>query len=62
MNSQREFYLQQYRDNDTGRYRWAVLQVPSNVWYFPKHYGKLAAIRLLNRLLMSTLCGDSNGR
>lgn len=39
-----------YRDSDTGRYRWGVLQSPSNVWYFPENYGKAAAVALANKM------------
>lgn len=37
---------QQYRDQDTGRTRWAVLHASSGCWYFPARYGKAAAERL----------------
>lgn len=39
-----------YRDQDTGRNRWAVLDKTSGAWYFPKAYGKMAAIALARRL------------
>ena len=44
------FEAGQYRDPNTGRYRWAVLQSPSNVWHFPDNYGKSAAISLTSKL------------
>lgn len=37
---------QQYRDNDTGRTRWAVLHSGTGCWYFPERYGKRAAEKL----------------
>ncbi len=37
---------QQYRDPDTGRTRWAVLHFATRAWYFPKRYGRKAAMRL----------------
>lgn len=39
-----------YRDYETGRYRWAVLDRQTSVWYFPEEYGKRAAERLCSRL------------
>lgn len=39
----------QYRDNESGRYRWAVLG-PCNAWYFPTRYGMRAASALARRL------------
>ena len=39
----------QYRDNESGRYRWAVLG-PCNVWYFPTRYGMRAASALARRM------------
>lgn len=38
-----------YLDQDTGRQRWAVVG-PTDVWYFPKHYGRKAARALCRRL------------
>ncbi len=38
--------VQQYRDPETGRTRWAVLHGPTAVWYFPERYGRRAAERL----------------
>ena len=38
-----------YFDNSTGRSRWAVVG-PTDVWYFPKNYGKRAAKALCLRL------------
>lgn len=43
------FSVGQYFDQDTQRRRWAVLG-PSNVWYFPKRYGKAAAVAYCHRL------------
>ncbi len=37
---------QQYRDPETGRTRWAVLHFATRAWYFPKRYGRKAAMRL----------------
>lgn len=37
-----------YRDQDTGRQRWAV--VGGSVWYFPTTYGRRAARALCRRL------------
>jgi len=34
-----------YRDQDTGRERWAVLG-PTGCWYFAKRYGFANAVRL----------------
>jgi hypothetical protein len=39
-----------YRDPDTGRERWAVLETSTRVWYFPENYGMRAAVALCNRL------------
>lgn len=44
------YSVQLYRDNDTGRERWAVLGSVMCVWYFPSQYGKKAATALANRL------------
>jgi hypothetical protein len=41
--------IQIYRDNSTGRQRWAVLG-PTDCWYFPKRYGKAAARAFCKRL------------
>jgi hypothetical protein len=38
-----------YRDQDTGRQRWAVVG-PADAWYFPRSYGKRAAQTLCRRL------------
>ncbi len=38
-----------YRDQDTGRQRWAVCG-PTDTWYFPARYGKAAARALCRRL------------
>jgi hypothetical protein len=43
------FAVQIYRDTSTGRERWAVLG-PSDVFYFPRRYGKAAARALCRRL------------
>ena len=46
------YTAEQYRDNDTGRTRWAVLDRSARVWYFPARYGRAAAQRMaaiLNR-------------
>ena len=43
------FSVQQYRDPDTGKYRWAVLAA-NGCFYFPKGYGKSAAESLAKRL------------
>lgn len=39
-----------YRDSETGRTRWAVLELSIRVWYFPKHYGMRAAVAMARRL------------
>lgn len=44
------FRAGRYLDPDTGRFRWAVLDPTSCVWYFPKRYGKTEAQRLAARL------------
>lgn len=44
------YRAEQYRDTETGRYRWAALAVNSGAWYFPAKYGKGAALRLAARL------------
>jgi len=43
------YVTQIYRDQDTGRSRWAVLG-PRAAWYFPRRYGKAAAHALCRRL------------
>jgi len=43
-----------YRNHDTNRERWAVLQSPSKVWYFPKRYGYIEAKRLCKILNKET--------
>lgn len=44
------FSILKYRDPDSGRYRWAILQYGPMVWYFPKRYGYAAARAMLNRM------------
>jgi hypothetical protein len=39
----------EYR-GESGRFRWAVFDIMTHVWYFPTHYGKKAAERLAKRL------------
>jgi|LSQX01.2.fsa_nt_gb hypothetical protein len=39
-----------YRDDETGRSRFAVFEGKTGVWYFPAQYGKRAAYRLLEKL------------
>lgn len=39
----------QYKDPDTGRTRWAMLDTLSRCWYIPDRYGKRAAERLAAR-------------
>jgi hypothetical protein len=43
-----------YRDAETGRQRWAVLELSTRTWYFPKHYGMRAASALCNRMNRGT--------
>lgn len=50
------FSLLQYRDPETGRYRWAVYQYGPAVWYFPTRYGIRAARALLARLKRVQAC------
>ena len=40
----------QHREHNTGRYRWGVQDTKTNVWYFSRQYGKLAADKLANKL------------
>lgn len=49
MNHSTGFMTGIYRDQNTGRQRWAVIG-PSNVWYFPKQYGRIAARALCRKL------------
>lgn len=44
------FGIGRYRDNDTGRERWAVVDTVTHVWFFPEIYGKKAAERLAAKL------------
>ena len=44
------YSAQQYRDTDSGRYRWAVLCSVTSCWYFPKQYGKAAAEAMAARM------------
>jgi hypothetical protein len=46
----RHYFAGQYNDPETKRQRWAVVQMPSCVWYFPKRYGKTAAERLAQHM------------
>jgi hypothetical protein len=39
-----------YRDPDSGRDRWAVLDLLTRAWYFPSSYGRRAAERLARTL------------
>lgn len=43
-----------YRDQDTGRARWAVIG-PTDTWYFPTRYGQHAARMLCRKLNKGTL-------
>jgi len=45
-----KFWIGLYRDQDTGRSRWATFDYVARVWYFPERYGREAAERLANRL------------
>lgn len=36
---------------ETGRVRWAVLDIENRVWYFPASYGKKAAKSLEFRMM-----------
>lgn len=42
--------VQQYRNQDTGAYRWAVLHLETRAWYFPQRYGWRAANQLCREL------------
>ena len=44
------FSVQQYYDQDTGRYRWAVLCRKTGTWSFPSRAGKANAERLAKRM------------
>ena len=46
-----QFQCNIYRDAETGRDRWAVLELSTRTWYFPKHYGFRAARALCNRMI-----------
>lgn len=39
-----------YRDQDTGRSRWAVLETNTYTWYFPTRYGRAAALAYCRKL------------
>lgn len=49
-----QYGVMRYRDNDTGRQRWAVLHFDSCAWYFPRCYGLAAARRLQKQLATQT--------
>lgn len=44
------YQVGEYRDQDTGRTRWAVYASASCVWVFPRKYGRDAARILAARL------------
>ncbi len=44
------FTVGRYRDQDTGRERWAVFAAPSRTWQFPARPGRGPAQALADRL------------
>jgi hypothetical protein len=45
------YSVAQYRDDSTGRARWAVVHHRSGVFYFPRRYGLRAARALCDKLI-----------
>jgi hypothetical protein len=50
-----QYFVERYRDPETGRSRWAVLHLKTATWSFASRYGKRAAIHMCDWLNKVTL-------